>query len=530
MTTEANGRAERILVLAPVGRDGALACRALGQAGLAAVPCATMDDLCRELEAGAGAALLTEEALGPDATRRLLGALGRQPSWSDVPLIVLTRGGGGHSRLRALRMLEQLGNVTFLERPIRMMALVSIARMALRARRRQYEIHDLLDRLEQNVRQRDDFLAMLAHELRNPLAPIRNAVELLRMQSRLDPEKVGWATDLVDRQAQQLTRMVDDLLDVSRITRGKISLRREPVELAMVIHHAVETSRPLIDSRRHHVSVVLPDEPLRVQADAARLTQVVTNLLNNAAKYTEEGGRIALIVERQGGEAVIRVRDTGIGIPAELLPRLFEPFLQGECSGKCVQGGLGLGLAVVRKLVEMHGGSVEAFSEGPGRGSEFVVRLPLLTKARPSGDRCRDGGGQPAGATGRRILVVDDNHDAADSLSMVLELAGHAVRVAYDGTSALAAARAFLPEVVLLDIGLPDLSGYEVARRLRQEPGLEKVLLVAMTGYGQEEDRRRSQEAGFHAHCVKPVDLKTLQGVLARTILPAADGCPAPSG
>ena len=523
MATGINGRAERILVLAPVGKDGPLACRILREAGLAAVPCAAMDDVCRELEAGADTLVLTEEALEPDATRRLVEALGRQPSWSDVPLVVLTRGGGAHSRLRALRTLEPLGNVTFLERPLRIMTLVSAARMALRARRRQYEICDLLARLEQGVRERDHFLAVLAHELRNPLAPIRNAVEVLRRQDRPDPQKVRWATDLVDRQARHLTRMVDDLLEVSRVTHGKITLRPEPVDLAAVLHSAVETSRPLIDARKHHLAVSLPDEPLWVQADVARLTQVVTNLLNNAAKYTDEGGRIALAVGRQGPEAVLRVRDTGVGIPADLLPRLFEPFTQGECSGERGQAGLGLGLAVVRKLVEMHGGGVQAVSEGPGRGSEFVVRLPLLPP-----DRCKpaptpEKQSRQAGTPPRRVLIVDDNRDAADSLAVLLKLAGHEVRVAYDGPSALAEAPNFRPDVVLLDIGLPRMDGCEVARRLRQQPGMENVLLVALTGFGQEQDRRRSHEAGFNAHCVKPVDFEVLQAVLARPGGPRAE-------
>ncbi len=518
MDTGVNGRAERILVLAPVGKDGPLACRILREAGLSAVPCATMEELCRELDAGAGALVLTEEALEPDATRLLVEVLEGQPSWSDVPLVVLTRGGGAHSRLRALRTLEPLGNITFLERPLRIMTLVSTVRMTLRARHRQYEICDLLGRLEQGVRQRDDFLATLAHELRNPLAPIRNAVELLRRHGRLDAEKIEWATALVDRQAQQLTRLVDDLLEVSRITRGKITLRPEPVDLAAVTARAVETSRPLIDARKHQLTITLPERPIQVRADVVRLAQVFTNLLNNAAKYTGEGGHVWLTVEREGDEAVVRVRDTGIGIPADLLSRVFDPFTQGESSADPSQLGLGLGLAVVRKLVEMHGGSVRAFSEGLGRGSEFVVRLPLLAEERSAAEPRGNANGQAARASDRRrILVVDDNRDAADSLGLVLELAGHEARVAYDGPSALVAAREFRPDVVLLDIGLPGMSGYEVAQRLRQEAGLANALLVAMTGFGQPEDRQRSQAAGFHAHCVKPADLETLQGVLARS-------------
>lgn len=519
MVTAADGQAERILVLAPVGKDGPLTCRILREAGLSAISCASMEELCRELECGAGALVLTEEALEPDAIRSLVEAVGRQPSWSDVPLVVLTRGGGVHSKLRALRTLEPLGNVTFLERPLRIMTLVSTIRMALRARRRQYQICELLGRLEQGVRQRDDFLAMLAHELRNPLAPIRNAVEMLRRQDRLDPEKVGWATELVDRQAQQLTRMVDDLLEVSRVTRGKITLQTESVELTTILHRALETSRPLIEAQKHRLSVSLPNEPVWVQADLARLTQVVTNLLNNAARYTDEGGHIWLSGERQESTAVIRVRDSGIGIPAELLPRLFEPFTQGKSSRQRGEAGLGLGLAVVRKLVEMHGGHVQAFSAGVGQGSEFVVRLPLLAEVRPLAESKSWSKRQPARTGGRRILVVDDNRDAADSLAVILPWIGHEVRVAYDGRSALEAAQEFVPDTVLLDIAMPGMNGYEVAQRLRRELGLETVLLIAMTGFCQPEDRQRSQAAGFHAHCVKPVDLETLQAILSQAAL-----------
>ncbi len=516
MVTAVNGRAERILVLAPVGKDGPLACHVLREAGLSAVSCANMEELCRELDAGAGALVLTEEALEPEATRRLLETMERQPSWSDVPLVVLTRGGGYHSRLRALQTLEPLGNVTFLERPLRIMTLVSTIRMALRARRRQYEICDLLGRLEQGVRQRDDFLAMLAHELRNPLAPIRTAVDLLRRQDRLDRDKISWATDMVDRQSQQLTRMVDDLLDVSRLTRGKIVLKPEPVELSAILNRAIETSRPLIDAQKHQLNVSLPTEPLWIRADIARLTQVVTNLLNNAAKFTNEGGQIWLNGERHGDDAVIRVKDTGIGISPDLFPRLFEPFTQGKSSGEHRQAGLGLGLAVVRRLVEMHGGSVEAFSAGVGRGSEFVVCLPLLSEAVPVADASSKLKSQKIQAGGRRILIVDDNRDAADILGVILRMDGHEVRIAYDGPSALGTVREFKPDAVLLDIEMPGMNGYEVAQRLRKEPGLENVLLAAMTGFGQPEDRQRSQAAGFHAHCVKPVDLDTLQAVLSR--------------
>jgi len=433
-------------------------------------------------------------------------------------------------------------------------------------KRLEQELQRRVQELAAADRRKDEFLATLAHELRNPLAPIRNGVEVMRQIGLNDPqlEKVR---GMLERQVLQVTRLVDDLLDVSRITRGQITLRQEPTELAAVVTRAVETSRPLIDARRHLLTVSLPPQPVRLQADPTRLAQVFANLLNNAAKFTKEGGRIWLTAElgtRDEGrgpredkdgislspsslaphpsplaphEVVVRVRDSGIGIVPEMLPHVFDLFAQGERSLERSEGGLGIGLTLVRSLVELHGGAVQVFSEGLGKGSEFVVRLPLLvespsppTPLPPSGAR-----GEPSDrlilppreegerVPARRILVVDDNHDAAHSLSMFLKLQGHDVRTVYDGPSALQSARDYHPEAVLLDIGLPGMDGYEVARRIRSLPALEKVLLVAMTGYGQEEDKRRSQQAGFNAHLVKPADLDALRALLATPELAAAE-------
>jgi signal transduction histidine kinase/DNA-binding response OmpR family regulator len=367
--------------------------------------------------------------------------------------------------------------------------------------------------VQQADRQKNEFLSMLSHELRNPLAPIRNAVYLVRQRAQDRPD-LRDVCNLIDRQVQHLVRLVDDLLDISRITRGKIRLQTEPVDLATVVIRAVETTRPLIDARRHELTVSLPEEPVWVEGDPVRLAQVLGNLLNNAAKYTEEGGRIWLTAERSGPEAVFRVRDTGIGIPPDMLPSVFELFTQVDRSLDRSQGGLGIGLTLVHRLVEMHAGRVEAHSAGPNRGSEFVVRLPALApdQAQPSGN-----GAEPAlaKAAARRLLVVDDNQDAADSLALLLGTAGHEVRVYTDGPAALAAADNFRPDMVLLDIGLPGMSGYEVAQRLRSRPGHEGVLLVALTGYGQDEDVRRSREAGFDHHLVKPADFEVLNKLLA---------------
>ncbi len=363
-------------------------------------------------------------------------------------------------------------------------------------------------------RRKDEFLAMLAHELRNPLAPVRNAVEIMRTRAPGDPE-LRWCRDVIERQVDQLTRLVDDLLDVSRITRGSIRLQLAPVDLATVVTGAVETSRPLIDARRHQLSVELPADPVRIEGDLARLTQVVANLLNNAAKYQEEGGQIRLQVESDGQEAVIRVRDHGMGIPPEMLAKVFDLFSQLEGTVDRAQGGLGIGLSLVKNLVEMHRGRVEALSEGRGLGTEVVVRLPCLASGIGAGAGAEAGVAAEAPRPCLSILVVDDNQDGAESMARLLRRAGHGVQVAYDGREALEMATAGRPAVVLLDIGLPEMDGYQVCQRLRQE-GLSGALIVAMSGYGQDEDRRRSQQAGFDHHLVKPVSPTELLALLHR--------------
>ena len=367
-------------------------------------------------------------------------------------------------------------------------------------------------------RRKDQFLAMLAHELRNPLAPIRNSVELMRQVETLDPTFQP-SREMVERQVKHLARLVDDLLDVSRITQGSIRLRKEVVDLGTIVQRAVEGTRPLVESRAHELSLQLPAETLRIEADSTRLEQVVSNLINNAAKYTMPGGHIWVTAACEGDEAVVRVRDTGIGVPPDVLDRVFEPFVQ-QTDGSLARtnGGLGVGLTLVRSLIEMHGGRVEAESPGLGQGSEFVVRLPAHLPAEATLPA------EPSAANATRplkVLVVEDNIDAAESLATLLRLWNHDVSVVHDGRSALEAAREQQPEVVLLDIGLPGLDGYQVARRLRDEIGLDHALLVAMTGYGQPEDRRRSQEAGIQYHFVKPVEPLVLRNLLAGASLPA---------
>ena len=369
-------------------------------------------------------------------------------------------------------------------------------------------------------RRKDEFLAMLSHELRNPLAPILNAVHLLRLQKNEDPLQKQ-ARTIIERQVGQLKHLVDDLLEVSRISTGRVQLRQEQIVLGGIVERAVETAQPLITQLRHELTVSLPPEPICLRADAARLEQVLVNLLTNAAKYTEDGGNIALTIGREGDTAVLRVRDSGIGIAPELLPHIFDLFTQADRSLDRSQGGLGIGLCLVQRLVELHGGSVEVYSV-LGQGSEFVVRLPVvvagtlavaaplsLAPLQPREKSCR-------------VLVVDDNVDAAQTVAMLLEMSGHKGRIAHDGPSALEAALAWQPDVVLLDIGLPGLSGFEVARLIRQQPLLKNVVLVALTGYGLEADRQRSQEAGFDHHLVKPADFDEIEKILA-SVSPGPD-------
>jgi PAS domain S-box-containing protein len=366
--------------------------------------------------------------------------------------------------------------------------------------------------LEETSRRTSEFLAMLAHELRNPLAPITNAVGLMRTKKIEDPT-LEWSRDVIARQTSLLSRLVDDLLDVSRITSGRLTLQKERVNISAIFDRAVETSRPLIESRGHTFDVQVPPRPLWVEGDLVRLSQVVLNLLNNAAKYTPAGGQIRLSAEREDALVAIRVRDTGVGISPDLRVKIFDLFAQGARTLDRSDGGLGIGLTLVERLVAMHGGSVEVLSEGQDQGSEFVVRLPAVTAPRKEDDGADEA--RPGNVrVRRRILVVDDNRDAAESMGMLLSVWGHDIRTAHDGPSALAAASEFQPEFVLLDIGLPGMDGFEVARRLRDLPGLRSAVLVAMTGYGQEEDKVRSRAAGFARHLIKPADPLKLRSLI----------------
>jgi len=372
--------------------------------------------------------------------------------------------------------------------------------------------------LQEADRRKNEFLAMLAHELRNPLAPIRNALQIMRLtasreRQRPEDEAIRSASAMMERQVGQMVRLVDDLLDVSRISRGKIELRRERIELASAIHHAVEAIQPQCKSMDHVLTVLLPPKPIFLNADPTRLAQVLGNLLNNACKYTHKGGRIWLTVEREGAQAVIRARDNGIGIAANQLPRIFEMFVQIDTSLERSVSGLGIGLTLVKSLVEMHDGTVEAHSAGAGQGSEFTVRLPILVETpKPLPEPIAH---DPTTTTDYRILVVDDNRDSATSLAMLLNLTGNKTHIAYDGLEAVEAAATFRPDVILLDIGLPNMNGFEACLKIREQPWSKDIVIIALTGWGQDEDRRKSQEVGFNGHLVKPADHAVLMKLLA---------------
>jgi signal transduction histidine kinase len=506
-------RDERVLILAPTGRDAELACKILQQAGMCCQACATIEELCRRIEEGGSAGIVAKEALSPPAARALVEILGDQAPWSDFPLIVLTGGVSiAPAGIRLLETIRPLGNVTLIERPVRIMTLVSSVRGALAARRRQYQVRDLLRQLGEAVTRRDEFLAMLGHELRNPLAAICNAIKLLGAAPLGDPEAVE-AREIIDRQSRHLGRLVDDLLDVTRINSGKIVLDRRPVDLVELVRRGMRQLDDGGKSRRHDVRFSAHPEPLIVEGDGDRLEQVITNLLVNALKYTPPGGRIEVSVRPEKGQAELRVADSGVGLAPEMLSQIFEPFAQVDGTLDRAQGGFGIGLALVRNLVSLHGGSVEARSPGLGRGSEFVVRLPLAAgSTRPASQRGPSRRRIPDGPR-RHILIVEDHPDNRRTMRVLLQSWGHRVEVAEDGTDGVERAIATHPEFALIDIGLPGLDGYEVARRIRSALG-DAVFLIALTGYGQPGDRHRALEAGFDTHLVKPVDLDELERML----------------
>ncbi len=505
----------RVLLMAPTAKDAEITCGLLNGAGIETETLPTVEALVQALNAGAAAVLVGEEHLAAGAKAPLSSWLSQQAPWSDLPVLILTRPGADSPE--SAEAWHTLGNVTLLERPTRLTTLLSAAQTAIRARARQYQIRGhLIERQKTELqlrtadRRKDEFLATLGHELRNPLAPIMNSLEILKLSGAFEDTKTATACGVMERQVHHLNRLVDDLLEVSRITRGIIEVRKEPLDLTAIVKAAIETSRPVLDNLRHEVRLEFSGHTIYVGGDAVRLTQVFANLLNNAAKYTNHGGVIKVSTRREHGDAVVSIKDNGIGIAPNLLGQVFDMFMQVDRSTRRSQGGLGIGLTLVKSLVAMHGGTVEARSDGPGLGSEFIVRLPLLVDSTLTAETARRIQPLPS----RRILIVDDSRDGGESLAMLLRVLGADVALAHNGRDALDCVDTFHPDVVLLDIGMPGMDGYEVARRIRANPNNRHIALIALTGWGQDEDRQRSAAAGFNHHLVKPADIEQLRQLL----------------
>ena len=498
-------------VVTPNAADGDLACGFLAAQGIATQALSGIEGLGTAVDMDFGCIVLVEEALAEDGAAALDALLQTQPAWSDLPLIVIA--GQGSPLMDAMPALfTHCGNLTLLQRPIHPASLVSAAKVALRSRAKQLEVRDLIAARERAVRQRDEFLAMLAHELRNPLAPIRNAAYLLSTLEFDHPLFVKCRA-MIDKQATHITRLVDDLLDVSRLELGKARLRMQRVDVNESVAAAIESCANLMSAHRHAVNAHLSRAPLGVRADPVRLEQIVCNLLVNAGKFTPDGGTIDVETRTEGGCALIAVSDNGIGIKPEMLESIFELFTQDDVTIARTKGGLGIGLTLVRRLVTLHGGSVRAHSDGLGSGARFEARLPL--------DDSPEEAAQPRAAAidsaPKRVLIVEDGADTRDSLGMLIERWQHQVLYAASGPEGLDRAREARPDVALIDIGLPGFDGYQVARRIRREGSAwsRQVRLIALTGYGQESDRARAIEAGFDVHLLKPVDPTELRSLLA---------------
>lgn len=503
---------DRILIVAPIGRDADLMCTYLEKSGLSCLTCKDVDEVCAEIEKGAGALVFTDEALMPEQMLKLAATLRKQEPWSELPIIILSGLPSVEAKHRSFSELGRRTNITLVDRPVRIPSLVSAAQSALRARQRQYEVRDLMEKLEDRVHERDRFLAILGHELRNPLGAILLGSQMLEPDGKLDAEHAR----LIERQARHLSGLVNDLLDLSRVVSGKIVLKKQAIDLRLIVEQCLETLRESDQAKHLTIELRNCDEPLMALADPVRAEQIVSNVLTNAVKYTPEKGHVVVTCSREGGCAVISVKDDGVGVAPDRINTIFELFAQAENAIGRSQGGMGIGLALVRNLVDLHGGEITAQSDGVGKGSEFVVRLPLASMAvdvaqRPA--RERTASMSPTGP--RRIVIVEDNADVRELLGLKLRRLGHTVDAAADGPDGVKAIVANKPDMALIDIGLPGLDGYQVANQVRTELG-DGVVLVAVSGFGQPEDKRRALEAGFDDHITKPADVHDIEDLLIR--------------
>jgi signal transduction histidine kinase/ActR/RegA family two-component response regulator len=502
-----NGK--RVLILAPVGRDAELMATHLSKAGVVCVICSDVADLSVALAEGAGALVVTEEALTADASRRLGATLDEQPRWSELPIIILTGLPELETKSRSFPELRRRTNITLLDRPVRIQSLISAVQTALNARARQYDIRDLMTKLEDRVHERDRFLAILGHELRNPLGAILLASQLVEDDDRLPGEHAR----LIERQSRHLTRIVNDLLDLSRVVSGKIVIKPQLIDLRQIARQSMQV---LEESARTHgveVKIEEPSTPLRVFADPVRADQIFNNVLTNAIKYTPEGGHVVVILEEKDGQATICIRDDGVGIAPERIGSIFELFAQAENAIGRSQGGMGIGLALVRNLVALHHGTVTVRSDGIGKGCEFIITLPLAPAGAIAETTRATSHDRPQAR--RNIVIVEDNTDVRDLLGLRLRRLGHDVNAVGDGLSGVQTIESTKPDLALIDIGLPRMDGYEVATRVRASLG-QDIVLVALSGFGQPEDKRRAIEAGFDDHMTKPADAQDIEALLRR--------------